>query len=206
VAAAALVIVALQVVVPEISVDYGILRAFQQALIAFGPMVAVGSLAIFRFLPAKWSLRAAFGVSMLFFASLVGLIPQLLGGYPAQLNLNNSGQYYDLYYTHPQSLAAVGWLEANTPRASPGKPQPTVDMDYFAFEELQSYTDLNIGNNDFPTLIQKNAYVFLGYQTVATGQATATASGDLISYKYPLGLLNSSENLVYSSNGALIYG
>src|SRR6202044_571209 len=40
---AALAIVALQVVLPVISVNYGVLRAFLQALIVFAPSVAVGS-------------------------------------------------------------------------------------------------------------------------------------------------------------------
>jgi hypothetical protein len=76
--------VALQVVLPVISVDYGVLRAFQQALIVFGPLVAVGSLVIFRFLPGGWDTRAAFAVAIVFFISLVGVLPQARGGYPPQ--------------------------------------------------------------------------------------------------------------------------
>jgi uncharacterized membrane protein len=199
----AFVIVALQVVLPVISADYGVLRAFQQALISFGPLVAVGSLAIFRFLPVRWGPRAAFAVALVFFLSLVGVIPQLTGGYPAQLNLNNSGQYYDLYYTQPQEITALAWLQSSIPS---GKGQPEVQMNPYAYAQLQTFSNLSVYNNDFPTLLQKNAYIFLGYQTVTTGQSTLFQNGDLISYAYPIGLLNSSLNLVYSSNGAKIYG
>lgn len=205
-AAGALIIVALQVVLPAISADYGVLRAFQQALISFGPLVAVGSLAIFRFLPEKWSLRAAFCVAIVFFASLVGIIPQAIGGYPAQLNLNNSGQYYDIYYTHPQDITAVEWLQSHIPDGTPGAPQTQVQIDSFAFNELQTYTSLNLNSTNFPTLLQGDSYVFLGYQTTTEGQATLLTDGDLITYNYPMKLLNSSYNLVYSSNGAMIYG
>jgi len=206
-ATGALIIVALQVVLPAISADYGVLRAFQQALIAFGPLVAVGSLAIFRFLPEEWSLRAAFAVAIVFFASLVGIIPQALGGYPAQLNLNNSGQYYDIYYTHPQDITAIQWLQSHIPNGTPGgPPQPQVQIDPFVYSELQTYSTLNLNNIDFPSLLLKNSYLFLGYQTVTEHQATLFTGGDLITYSYPMNLLNSTDNLVYSSNGAMIYG
>jgi hypothetical protein len=77
-------------------------------------------------------------------------------------------------------------------------------MDQYA--QLQTFSNLSVYNNDFPTLLQKNAYIFLGYQTVTKGQSTLFQNCDLISYAYPIGLLNSSVNLVYSSNGAKIYG
>jgi uncharacterized membrane protein len=206
-ASGALLIVALQVVLPGISADYGVLRAFQQAMISFGPLIAVGSLAIFRFLPEKWSLRATFTVAIVFFVSLVGILPQALGGYPAQLNLNNSGSYYDIYYTHPQDISAIQWLGSRISSDATRKPQPEVQIDPFVFQELQTYSTLNLYPVNFPALLQKNAYVFLGYQTVTGGQeATADINDDLINYNYPTALLNATDNLVYSSNGSRIYG
>lgn len=202
----AIFIVALQVVLPSISVDYGVLRAFQQAMLVSGPLVAVGSYTIFRFMRTKWSLRAAFGISIVFFLSLVGAIPQSLGGYPAQLNLNNSGQYYDIYYTHPQDIAAVQWLQSHISNGAAGSSQPVVQMDRYAFSELQTYTTLNIDFNNFPTTLLKNSYVFLGYQTLSTGRAAVFTSGNVMFYEYPVKLLNTEYNLVYSSNGAAIYG
>lgn len=205
-ASGALLIVAFQVVLPGISADYGVLRAFQQAMISFGPLIAVGSRAVFRFLPDRWRLRAAFTVAIVFFMSLAGIIPQALGGYPAQLNLNNSGPYYDIYYTHPQDLAAIRWLQSRVSGEATGKPQPEVQIDPFVFEELQTYTTLDLYPVNFPALLQQGSYVFLGYQTVTKGQATADISDNLISYQYPVPLLNSMDNLVYSSNGSRIYG
>lgn len=206
-ASGALLIVALQVVLPGISADYGVLRAFQQAMISFGPLIAVGSLAIFRFLPEKWSLRAAFTVAIVFFVSLVGVLPQALGGYPAQLNLNNSGAYYDIYYTHPQDISAIQWLQSQISPDVTKKPQPVVQIDPFVFQELQTFTTLNLYPVNFPALLQRSSYVFLGYQTVTGGQeATADINDDLINYNYPTALLNATDNLIYSSNGSRIYG
>jgi uncharacterized membrane protein len=203
----AIVIVALQVVVPVISTDYGVLRAFQQAMIVSGPLIAVGSYTIFKYLPGKWSHRAVFAVAVVFFASLVGALPQTLGGYPAQLNLNDSGQYYDLYYTHPQDITAIKWLQSIFLGDAPRPTYTTVEMNPYTYNELQTFTNLNVNNSgDFPTLLLRNAYLFYGYQTSTTGQSSIFENGDLITYNYPMGLINSEYNLLYSSNGAMIYG
>jgi uncharacterized membrane protein len=205
-ASGALIIVALQVVLPGISADYGVLRAFQQAMISFGPLIAVGSLAIFRFLPQQWSLRASFTVAIVFFVSLVGIIPQALGGYPAQLNLNDSGSYYDIYYTQPQNITAMQWLQSQIPADTRGKAaQPEVQIDPFIFQELQTYTTLNLYPINFPALLQKGSYVYLGYQTVTAGQAGVDINDNLIDYTYPMNLLNSTDDLIYSNNVSRIY-
>ena len=148
----AIVILALQVVLPVVSADYGVLRAFQQAMLASAPLVAVGTITLFGFLGEKWSSRAAFAIAIVYFSSLVGAVPQTLGGYAAQLNLNNSGQYYDIYYTQPQDITAIKWLQSRIPDQA--AMQPEVQMDQYSYSELQTFTNLNVNNNDFPTLLQ----------------------------------------------------
>jgi uncharacterized membrane protein len=202
----AIVIVALQVVVPVISTDYGVLRAFQQAMLVSGPLIAAGSYTIFKYLPRKWSQRAIFAVAVVFFASLVGALPQTLGGYPAQLNLNNSGQYYDLYYTHPQDVTAIKWLQSSFRGDASGPMHSAVEMNPYTDNELQTFTNLKVNTDDFPTLLLKTSYLFYSYQTSTTGQSSIFMNGDLITYNYPMTLINSEYNLIYNSNGAMIYG
>ncbi len=201
----ALLIVALQVVLPVISVDYGVLRAFQQAMIAFGVFIASGSVLIFSKLGPKWSVRAGFAVAMLFFLSLTGVIPQLLGGYPAQLQLNNAGLYYDIYYPHPQEMAGVQWLQSESSSGALGTGQSAVQSDSDTLTHLQMIPGISVVSDIFPTQLQKGSYVFLDYATVTKGQATLLDSGDDITYQYPTGLLNSQADLVYSSDGTRIY-
>jgi uncharacterized membrane protein len=202
----AVVIVALQVVVPVISTDYGVLRSFQQAMLVSGPLIAVGSYTIFRHLPGMWGQRAIFTVAVVFFTSLVGALPQTLGGYPAQLNLNNSGQYYDLYYTHLQDITAIKWLQSSFVGDVSAHTHAAVQMNPYTDNEVQTFTDLNVNINDFPTGLLKTSYLFYGYQTSTTEQSSIFVNGDLITYNYPMALINSGYNLIYSSNGAMIYG
>jgi len=144
-------------------------------------------------------------IVMIFFLSCSGVLPQVFGGYPAQLNLNNSGQYYNLYYTHPQEITAIEWLQDNVANSPFGTGRPEVEMDTYTFSRVSLYTNITLSNDIFPALLQRNAYVFLGYSNVTTDQATISYNGDIITYKYPIGLLNAEKDLIYSSNGAAIY-
>lgn len=201
----ALAVVALQVVVPAISVDYGVLRAFLQAMIVFGPFIAIGSLVIFRPLGEKWGPRLAYAVALVFFLSLTGVIPQLLGGYPAQLNLNNSGQYYDDYYLHPQEISAIQWVQGNVPASSLEDVQSEVETDRYVFTPLTTFSPVVQANDIYPTMLRESSYVFLGYNNVVSGEATYSYDGDFVVYQYPVGLLQATDNLLYCSNGARLY-
>ena len=188
----AAVIVAVQVVLPVVSVDYGILRAFQQALIVLSPFVAFGTVASFKWLGDRWSLALSSAVAVFLFLSLSGVLPQMLGGYPPQLNLNNAGLYYDLYYVHPQEVAAVDWLGASsqpTPRGwsswsrvRPVQHQPTAIV----------RPGLRAGDI-WPPYLSKKAYVFLDFENVQKRQAVFCYEGQLIVYNYPPSVFSTEE-------------
>ncbi|GAA0540344.1 hypothetical protein GCM10010172_22000 [Paractinoplanes ferrugineus] len=175
----ALVLLGVLTVLPQLSVDYGVLRAFQQGLIFFAPFVAAASVWSFRWTTTRLSVRLAFGLVMALFLDLTGVVPTLLGGYPAQLQLANSGQYYDIYYVHPEDRSAARWLGERT-----------------------SATDVR---DTFPTLVRTDSYVLLSYATVHKGEATAFYRGDAMTYRYPFGVLDATKNKIYSSDGAAIY-
>ncbi len=58
----------------------------------------------------------------------------------------------------------------------------------------------------FHTLLLKTSYLFYGYQTATTGPSGIFVNGDLITPEHPMAPINSEYNLIYSSNGAMIYG
>jgi uncharacterized membrane protein len=199
-----IVMVAAVTVLPGLSVSYGVLRTFEQGLIVLAPFLVVGSLAIFKFLGRIWSARAASILAIVFFVSTIGVMPQLLGGYPAQLNLNNSGVYYNDYYTHPQEAQAIQWLGARSETEPTGvQAENYTDRYYFSsphgLDPNQTITDV------YPTLVRKPTWVVLGFSTAQTGIATAAISGDLIDYRYPMSVLNQNKDLVFNNGGTVIY-
>ena len=192
------------VALPNLSVDYGVLRGFQEALIVVAPVLVAGSLATFSPFGQTWALRIAAAVCLAVFISTTGLLPQALGGYPPQLNLNNSGLYYDIYYMHPQEEAAVGWL-ASQPQVLSDGVQASFDTSRFEFSTQSGVTGPQSISDIYPPLVKKDSWVVVGYSTLRTHQATTFYDGDLINYVYPLSFLGNAKDLVYDNGGAEVF-
>ena len=190
--------------VPALSVEYNILRLFQQDLIFLAPILVIGSISAFRLLGDPWSMRVAMTTSLFLFASTSGLFPQLLGGYSAQLNLNNSGIYYDVYYMHSEEEAAVTWLYGK-PGTLPSGIQTDTNSNRFAFTDLSQVTGSQYVTDLYPTGIRKSAWIILDYHTVTSGQAIISINGRFIAYRYPLDLLDRNKNLVFNDGRTKIY-
>ncbi|MFI9270101.1 DUF2206 domain-containing protein [Kitasatospora sp. NPDC052896] len=197
-------VIGLLTVLPQLSVDYGVLRAFQQGLFFFGPFIAAGSLWVFRW-ARRWAVPLAGTLAVAFFLDLTGAVPQVIGGYPPQLNLNNAGQYYDIYYVQPQERSAISWLEQRTTDDQKQDVQSEVQTDRYTFSRLQTLIHGRALNDIYPTLIGTDSYVFLGSTTVTKDEATTFYRGDLVTYRYPMGLLDDMKNEIYSSDGAEIF-
>jgi uncharacterized membrane protein len=191
-------------ILPNLSTDYGVLRAFQEALVLLAPVVVAGSVTAFSPLGQTWALRTAAAVCVGIFISTTGLLPQMTGGYPAQLSLNNSGSYYDIYYMQPQEEAAISWLWGK-PGVLPDGIQSENFTARFAFTAESEVTGQQVITDSYPSLIRKSSWVILSYSTIHTGQATAYYDGDLLTYLYPTEILQDNKNLVYNDGGAEIF-
>jgi hypothetical protein len=191
-------------ILPDLSVDYGVLRVFQEALIVLAPVLVAGAIAFFQLFGEIWAPRIAAAVCVGIFISTTGLLPQVLGGYPAQLSLNNSGEYYDSYYTHQQEVAAVQWL-SHQYDVLPSEVQATHSQDRFLFTAPSDVTGQQFIEDAYPPLIRLDTWVILDYSILHTGLAAASYDGDLILYRYPTGILRQYKNLVYNNAGAEIY-
>jgi uncharacterized membrane protein len=205
--AGSIVMVGVFTAFPALSIDYGVLRALQEALILTAPVLVIGSVALFSPFGDKWSQRIAGVVCLGIFTSTIGLMPQLLGGYPAQLSLNNSGQYYDIYYVHPQDVAAVNWL-VGKPGVLPSGLQASMGpftSNMFAFNSLADVNGNQFVYDIYPALIQRQSWVLLNYGILHSGRAPLESQGELLTYAYPTPLLQATKNLVYNNGGAEIY-
>jgi uncharacterized membrane protein len=188
-------------VIPSLSVDYGVLRAFQQGLFFFAPFIAAGLLSALRW-AGRRRMAIAYALMVALFLDLTGVVPKLLGGYPAQLQLSNAGQYYDIYYPPTEERLAAYWLQQRF--AAEGK-QSLVQTDRFTFNREQTTLTGPVVGDIFPTALRTDPYLLLGATTVRKGLVTFSYRGDLITYRYPTALLDETKNLIYSSEGAKIY-
>jgi hypothetical protein len=62
-----------------------------------------------------------------------------------------------------------------------------------------------IADRLFPTLLSKDAYVFVDKQILDKGVSNVFYTGDVLTYDYPLKALNRRLDLVYSSPDARVY-
>ncbi|MEW1907754.1 DUF2206 domain-containing protein [Kitasatospora sp. NPDC085895] len=196
----ALAMVALFTLLPQLSVDYSVLRAFQQGLFFFAPFLAAGTLWLLRW-AGRRTVPVAAGLAVALFLDLTGVVPKVLGGYPAQLQLSNAGRAYDIYYPHAEEEMAVFWLEQ---QIAADKRQ-LLQTDRFTFSRLQTLITGPAEGDIQPVLVRPNSYVLLGTTSLRKDEVTVFYRGDLITYKYPTALLGATKNRIYSSEGAVIY-
>ncbi|MEV6207549.1 DUF6541 family protein [Kitasatospora sp. NPDC051914] len=196
----ALAMVALFTLLPQLSVDYSVLRAFQQGLFFYAPFLAAGTLWLLRW-AGRRTVPVACALTVALFLDLTGVVPKLLGGYPAQLQLSNAGRSFDIYYPRAEEEMAVYWLE----RQIASDKSQLLQTDRYTFSRVQTFITGPAQGDIQPVVIRPNSYVLLGTTTVRKGEVTVFYRGDLITYKYPTALLSATKNRIYSSEGAVIY-
>ena len=79
------------VLVPNLSVDYGVLRAFQQTMLVVAPLMAAGLALLLRPLGARAGVVLV-AVPVVLLLVLTGVLPALIGGQQERIALANSGQ------------------------------------------------------------------------------------------------------------------
>ena len=194
----------MQLAVPFLSEAYGLLRAFQQALMLLGMYLVAGTFAVARIF-RRWrrvSLAIPVVIALGFFLSSTGVLSELLGGYPAQLHLHNSGTYYGEYYMHEQELTADNWLVENVVHKDP---HASVQTDLDTAIRLDSVTGYQAQNDITPAQIETYSYVLLGYNDTVNRQTFVSFDGNTIAYKYPVQFLDNNKSLIYNNGSAEIY-
>lgn len=205
--AGAMAALGLVVLVPNLSVDYGVLRAFQQTLLIIAPAMALGMSVVLRPLTSRaprlsLALVAVIPVGLLLVLS--GVLPVALGGQQQRIAMANAGTYYDRFAVSDSSLDAMHWLAA-------------ADHDDRANERIIANRNVNVrllamsdnrapvSDRLYPTLLSNDAYVYVDAQILEQGTSTIFYTGDLLTYTYPLQDLDEHLDLVYSGPDARIY-
>lgn len=188
-----------QVLLPAISAEYGILRAFQQALMFLALPVTLGCIALFKIFTKKYSVQLTALLFTFYFLVLVGFVQQITGGYFSALRLNNSGLYYDMYYTHQNEVATMDWFAGNRDEAEPVQASVYTGSKLLANEGIFSTSDM------LPQTIKKDSYIFVDDSKAKNKKDIVFYKGDLLIYDYPINFFDENKNLVYNNGGSKIY-
>jgi uncharacterized membrane protein len=190
-----------QTVLPANDIDYGLLRLFQQNLIFLAPICLLGLLGIFALITRnhKSQLIMCAVVLVFFFVILSGFFPQLTGGARPPLPLDNYGLYYDSYYMHAQEVASMAWITGNVDSTLPLQAAHFSDIKMVAYGHIAPHIEL------LPQTIMKDAYVYLNYDNVTTGDIIEVVNGNVLYYQFPLDFLAQNKNLIYNDGGSEVY-
>jgi uncharacterized membrane protein len=188
-----LVLLVMITVLPQLSIDYGVTRLFQQTLVMTALFIITAAEFLLKFL-GKYRVYIVASSFAFLFLDLSGFVPQLLGGYPPQLALNNSGTYYDIYYVHGGELIAAKWL------GSVDKGQ-SVAVDQYAQVRLE-YTAID--GAEIRPLIANKGFLYEDYANAKNGLYAGYLSGDVIEYNFNSPTATNG-NLLYANQDSKIY-
>lgn len=193
-----IVLLFMEVVLPDISVEYGLLRLFDQLLYLLSLAIVMATNSIFFFINKAKRPYFVSGFAVLFFFLLTGFMSHITGDYYPQMTLDNAGIYYDAYYVHATDIASIKWIKENKVRNVP------IQADLKGALTLQSFKNIFALNEIFPPIIRKNAYV---YTVSANKKNNAIVSIDknILIFNGPQAFLTDHKNLIYNNGSTEIF-
>ncbi len=188
------VFLALITILPALSLDYGVLRMFQQFLFVLPLPIVLGISSIFFFVKEQKKILFTAITVILLFLNLTGFVTHLTGDFYPVMYLDNSGLYYDAYYIQKTDVTALAWLSQNHAAKFP------IEADISNTNIVLAYGDVVAFNEILPPVIQKDAYVFLqaSKNRVLIGQS-------VLIYNSPQPFLDDNKNLIYNNGKDHIY-
>lgn len=192
-----IVLLFLEIILPQLSIEYGLLRMFQQMLTFLSLPIIIAILMITSPFKKISQLLAVGVVSIIFFLVLTGFFANLTGDYYPQLNLSNSGLYYDAYYTREENINSAIWLAKNKDKKS------AVQSDNAGVAVLQLYGDFQANREIFPSIMRRSSYVYLTNAN-RTNTIVSIESNTLL-FTSPINFLQENKNLIYNDGLNRIY-
>jgi hypothetical protein len=197
---AALVLLGAVVALPQLSLNYGLLRLFQQFLVLLAPLVVLALTTVLGGFRRRGPAACAAAVVTACFVSTSGVLPQAVGGYPPQLNLNNAGPYYRAWYAGAADVAAARWLGTSIPAGA------VVAADSADTALLRATTPFDPREGVAPGVVPAGAYLWTDDAGGGWARAVVVADDRILTIVFPLRCVAAGRPLLYSRDGRLVYG
>jgi uncharacterized membrane protein len=191
----AVLLLILEVILPDLSAEYGLLRMFQQLLFMLSLPIVLGVCSILFFAKEQGKVIFIGIIAIIFFLNLTGFVSHLTGDYYPQMTLDNAGQYYRGYYVHKSDVLAIVWLSKNNVN------NESVEADTAGASKLLDYGNITVVNNIFPSTTLRDAYVYLEIST----NIETSIDGGFLNYTSSKPFLDANKNLVYNNGENNVY-
>jgi|GEM_PF-3688814 len=191
----AIFLLVLMLVLPDISALFGVLRMTQQFLFILSLFIVLGIYSILFFLKDSKRILVTGIMMIILFFNFTGFIPHLTGGYYPQINLDNAGIYYDVYYVHKADILAIAWIAKHDTNHQP------VEADASGANKMQTFGNIIASNEIFPPVILKDAYVYMENSLYLV----VSVHNSLQIINAPQAFLDKNKNHIYSNGEINIY-
>jgi uncharacterized membrane protein len=187
--------------IPYISLEYNFERLYLQTLYILALPALLGMRLILKLLKkAKVIIVIILLIFTFYFLYNTGVITQVVGGDPSEL-LNNYGTLYIQDYTHDSEVKSIEWLSVSRNKDC------LIYVDKASERKLMAYGNIIEGlkKEILPSVIDKNAYVYLSYSNVTDKVIMQLFKGKQIFHNVPEDFLSENKNLIYNNNFTEIY-
>jgi uncharacterized membrane protein len=192
-----IILIALVIVLPDLSAEYGLLRLFDQMLFLLSLPIVLSLDAILFFIKPQKRVYFIGIIAVIFFLNLTGFIAHLTGGYYPQLILDNAGLYYDSFYIKRADIASAKWLTGN-------KNNSIIQSDISGNMILLTYADTFASDTIIPQATLKNSYVYLP-SADSKDYVSVSVNGDVWFINSPEPFLDRAKNVIYDNGVTKIY-
>jgi hypothetical protein len=204
---AAITLLAVPILGQNLSASYGPQRLYQQLLVVLWFVVLVA-------LRAATAPRRAWSgvhpgrrgdhltgiVVLVCLLSTCGLVPQGTGGYPPQLNLNNSGPFYDAYYASEDDRRMAQWIRGNL------RPDAQIVADGRDSLNVRAMTALDPGSELFPGGIPDTSYLLARTSDGLTVSGLLNLPDRTVRYHLPIRCVAADRPLLHAWGPLRLYG
>ena len=197
---ASLLLLTLGIVIPQVSVDYDLLRLFQQTLFFLSFPTIFGGILMIKWVVRSHSYLLLTLLIIIYFFSSTGVVQQMIGGSTPSMQLNNLGENYDRFYIFDEDIKSAKWLQKNYVYNT------NIYADKFASWILMSQANFtNTIEDVLPTTISKNSYVYLRNSNAVKDLNFKRYKDKWLNFSYPNDFLKDNKNLIYSNKRSKIY-
>lgn len=183
------------VFLPNISLEYSLLRNYQNLSLFFFPSILI----VFK--QAKRTYTYLFG-AMFFFMIIysAGILGLITGGVDKRISFSND---VDIYTSFPE-ISSASWLFNNKNESDPVQADIRSVHKLWITRNLTKYND-KIITSIYRSTILKNSYIYSSTFNTDKSIAFSYVQGVILGYKFPEQEINDYKNVVYSNGKSIVY-
>jgi len=193
------VLLAAGIVLPSLSQDYNVERAYQQLLLVVAPsLMVLLTMRWIRLQRVMSALRIGIPLAVLVCAS--GLADQTIFG-ASNVNLTNNNDLYNRYYISEQQHAGYVWVARNAGDS-------TIRFDRYSVLGAQAYTTIPADRRAvglLPSQISSQDYLFASDTNTAKGLSYLFYGGRSYVFEFPEQTIADQKNQIYTNGRTTIY-